>query len=44
MYQAAAIVIALLGGYLFAATRNWVWCPDWLKRFVLGEKKRSHPR
>ncbi len=43
MGKAAGIVVALLFGYFYAATRNWVWIPDWLKRFVLGEKKRSHP-
>ena len=42
MDQAIAVVIALLVGYLFAATTTWVWCPGWLKRFVLGEKRRSH--
>jgi hypothetical protein len=42
MEQAVAIVLALLFGYLCAATQNLVWCPDWLKRFVLSEKKRSH--
>lgn len=36
MRQAAAIVVAGLVGYLAAATRNWVWCPGWLKEFVLG--------
>ena len=35
-----AIVVALLVGYLAAATRNWVWCPHWLKDFVLDKKKR----
>ena len=42
MYQAIAVVIALLVGYVYAATGNGVWCPGRLKRFVLGEKKRSH--
>ncbi len=38
--KAAALMIAVLCGYFYAATRNWVWYPEWLKRFVLGEKKR----
>jgi hypothetical protein len=42
MYQAIAVVIALLVGYVYAATRNGVWHPGWLKRFVLGEKKPTH--
>jgi hypothetical protein len=42
MYQTVAIVIALLVGYLYAATRNVVWRPGWLKKFVLGEKKHTH--
>jgi len=37
--KAIAFAIALLVGYFFAATQNWVWYPKWLKRFVLGEKK-----
>ena len=36
------IAIALLAGYLYAATRNVVWRPGWLKKFVLGEKKSTH--
>ena len=43
MEQLVAVVIALLVGYLFAATRNWVWCPNWLKKLVLDEKKRPRP-
>jgi hypothetical protein len=39
--QAVAIVIAFLVGYLYAASRNWVWCPGWLMRLVTDEKKRS---
>ena len=27
-------MVAVLWGYLYAATRNWVWCPKWLGRFV----------
>jgi len=38
--KAIALAIALLVGYLFAATQNWVWYPGWLKRFVFDEKKR----
>ena len=38
--EAIALVISLLVGYLYAATRNWVWYPKWLMRFVLDEKKR----
>jgi hypothetical protein len=41
MGKALGIIVALLFGYFFAATRNWVWIPGWLKRFVLGEKKHS---
>jgi hypothetical protein len=39
--QAFAIVIAFLLVYLYAASRNWVWCPGWLLRLVMDEKKRS---
>jgi hypothetical protein len=41
MGKAVGILVGLLFGYFYAATRNWVWIPDWLKRFVLDEKKRS---
>ena len=40
MLEAIAFAIALLLGYVFAATRNWVWYPNWLKRFVFDEKKQ----
>jgi hypothetical protein len=38
--KAIALAIAVLCGYFYAATRSFVWCPEWLKRFVVGEKKR----
>jgi len=38
--KAAAVTIALVCGYFYAALRSWVWSPEWLKRFVVGEKKR----
>ncbi len=37
--KAAALIGAILAGYLCAATRNWVWCPGWLKSYVLAEKR-----
>jgi hypothetical protein len=41
MKHVLAIVVAVAVGYLAAATRTWVWCPDRLRRFVLGEKRRA---
>ena len=38
--KAIALAIALFVGYFYAATRNWVWYPSWLKRFVFDEKKQ----
>jgi hypothetical protein len=43
MGRAVGIIVALVFGYFYAATRNWVWIPGWLKRFVLDEKKRAQP-
>jgi len=40
MTKAVGLTAAVLIGYLYAATRNWVWYPEWLKRFVFDEKKR----
>jgi len=38
--QILAIAVGVLVGYFYAATRNWVWCPKWLERFVYDEKRR----
>jgi hypothetical protein len=38
MREAMAMAAALLAGYLYAATRNRVWCPGRLRKFVLGGK------
>ncbi len=35
-----ALIVAVFVGYAYAATRNWVWYPKWLKAFVFDEKKK----
>lgn len=39
--QSVALAFAALAGYLYAATRNWVWYPKWLRKFVFDEKPRK---